>query len=316
MDGRRYASRMAEHITVDANGLSFHVVAAGEGEHLALCLHGFPASSASFRQQLPLFERLGYRVWIPDLRGYGRSSRPQGIRAYTLEQLEGDVAALIDASGAKQVTLIGHDWGAVVAWGFALGGLRRLERLIVFNVPHPALFQRGLRTLKQLRRSWYMLLFQLPWLPERLLGAFGGYGIARTVKTIAGDRVSFPAVLIEEYRKNALEPGALTAMLNYYRALPLDFFASRNRAYSTIHVPTLVVSSEDDPAVGKELFAGTERYVEQLTLRLLPGASHWLPDEHPAIVNPMIEAFLRDEPVPEVVTPLTAAAHLRSRAAL
>jgi epoxide hydrolase 4 len=283
---------MTEHITVAANGLSFHVVTEGTGDRLALCLHGFPASSASFRPQIPLLTRLGYRVWIPDMRGYGRSSKPHGVAAYTVDELEQDVAALIDASGAKQVTLIGHDWGAVVAWSFALNRVRPLERLVVFNVPHPMLFERGLRTLRQLRRSWYMLLFQLPWLPERLLGSFGGYGVARVVRTVAADKANFPAALVEAHRQSACAPGALTSMLNYYRAIPRRVLAKDRPKYPTLHTPTLVMYSEGDPAVGKELFDDTARYVTDLTQRMLPGTSHWLPDEAPELVNPVLEAFL------------------------
>jgi pimeloyl-ACP methyl ester carboxylesterase len=290
--------RVIEHITVNANGLSFNVATAGSGDRLALCLHGFPASSASFRNQMPLLARLGYRVWAPDLRGYGRTSRPKRIADYRIDKLEEDVAALIDASGAKHVVLIGHDWGAGIAWSFAIHGARPLERLIILNVPHPVCFERGLRTLRQLRRSWYILFFQLPWLPELALTAFGGAGIERTIAVTRGDAARFPREIAEEYRRNALEPGAATAMVNYYRALLPARALQHARGFPMIHTPTLMLWSESDPVLGKELTVGTEEHVKDLTLCVLPTASHWLLEEEPKAVNALIEAFLTGQPVP------------------
>src|SRR5665213_767621 len=139
---------------IAANGFDFAVDEAGEGDRLALCLHGFPESRFSWRYQLPLLAQMGYRVWAPDLRGYGGSSRPTGVAAYALENLEEDVAALIEASGAKDVVLMGHDWGAVIAWYYAMFGRLRISKLIIMNVPHPALMEKGLRTRRQLAKSW------------------------------------------------------------------------------------------------------------------------------------------------------------------
>jgi pimeloyl-ACP methyl ester carboxylesterase len=148
---------------VQANGLGFQVAACGEGERLALCLHGFPECGYSWRNQLPLLARLGYRAWAPDLRGYGGSDRPEGIESYAIELLLEDVAGLIDASGARSTLLIGHDWGAAVAWLFAMRRVRPLERLVIMNVPHPGIMERKVRRLsRQTLRSWYMFFFQLP----------------------------------------------------------------------------------------------------------------------------------------------------------
>lgn len=159
--------------TVEANGFRFAVDEAGAGDRLALCLHGFPESRFSWRHQLPLLAELGYRAWAPDLRGYGDTEpRPQDVASYRIERLIEDVAALIDASGAKEVTLIAHDWGAVVAWTLAADRVRPLARLVIMNVPHPAVFARVLRdSAAQRRRSWYVAFFQIPWLPERMLTA-------------------------------------------------------------------------------------------------------------------------------------------------
>lgn len=287
------------HETVHANGLKFDVATCGEGDKLALCLHGFPESSFSWRYQMPVLAALGYRVWAPDLRGYGKSSRPVGVAEYTMDKLMADVAALIDASGAREVVLIGHDWGGGVAWAFAMSGLRPLARLIIMNVPHPICFQKGLRTLKQLRKSWYMFFFQIPWLPEALLGARDGEAIGRMFTGMAVDKSRFPAESVRGYRDNATEPGALTAMLNYYRALFRNARELSRQKLPVITTPTLLLWGEEDVALGKELTFDTGRYVKDLTLRYLPRVSHWVQQEAPETVNRMLEAWLRGEPVPE-----------------
>src|SRR5262245_7324292 len=158
--------------TVRANGLEFRVLAAGAGDRLALCLHGFPELAFSWRHQLPVLAQEGWRAWAPDMRGYGRTTRPQGMQEYAIEKLMDDVAALIDASRCREVMLLAHDWGGVIAWYFALRRVRPLDRLVVMNLPHPGVFERVLQSgWRQRLRSWYVLFFQLPWLPEKLLGA-------------------------------------------------------------------------------------------------------------------------------------------------
>jgi pimeloyl-ACP methyl ester carboxylesterase len=288
-----------EYTTVKANGLSFNVATAGEGERLALCLHGFPESSYAYRHQLPLMAKLGYRAWAPDLRGYGKSSRPSGIDAYSMDKLEADVAGLIDASGAKHVTLIGHDWGGAIAWSFASHAVRPLERLVIMNCAHPMCMRQGLRTPKQLLRSWYMFAFQIPWLPEKILGAFGAEGVRRLVRATAVDRKRFPEEVLRVYQRNALEHEALTAMLNYYRAIPRSARDPRQRDLPVIETPTLLIWGECDAALRKELTFGTDRYVRDLTLRYLPGVSHWVQQEAPETVNQMLSAWLKNKPVPQ-----------------
>jgi pimeloyl-ACP methyl ester carboxylesterase len=289
--------------TVPANGLRFNVAACGTGDRLALCLHGFPESSFSFRHQLPLLAKLGYRAWAPDLRGYGKTSRPVGVAEYTMDKLMADVAGLIDASGAREVLLVGHDWGGAIAWSFALTGQRPLERLIIMNCPHPTCFVKGLRTWKQLRKSWYMFFFQIPWLSEALLGAREAEGIGRAFSGMALDKSRFPDEVLRVYRDNAREPGALTAMLNFYRALFRGAREASRRTFPELTVPTLLVWGEVDTALGKELTFDTARYVRELTIRYLPGVSHWVQQEAPETVNRMIDAWLRGAAVPEAAPP-------------
>ncbi len=287
-----------ETIFVDANGQRFEVATCGTGDRLALCLHGFPEHAFSWRYQLPLLAELGYRAWAPNQRGYGATSMPARVADYDLVHLLADVAALIDASGATSVTLIGHDWGAVVAWFFAMRRLRPLERLVIMNVPHPAVFAEQF-SFAQLRRSWYIAFFQLPLVPERVLAANDAAWIARALRGMAIDRSNFSDDVLAVYRANALRPGGLTAMLNWYRALVRGGFARQRAAgYPPIDVPVLMIWGEEDTALGKETTYGTERYVPNLTLRYLPRVSHWVQQEAPEPVNAMLRAFLQGEPVP------------------
>ncbi len=273
-------------LLVEANGLRFEVLEQGTGDRLALCLHGFPEHAVSWRHQMPVLAALGYRVWAPNQRGYGRSSRPARVADYAMPALLDDVAALIDASGARSVVLIGHDWGAMVAWHFAAGRVRPLERLVIMNVPHPLCFGAALRHWRQARRSWYIAFFQLPWLPERLLSASGGAAVRRMFAPLA-----LPDAVMATYAGQVAEPGAATAMLNWYRAARLRSPRTPDMR-RVIEVPTLLVWGEDDVALDLSCLDGTERHVRDLTLRRLPGVSHWVQQDAPAAVNRLLQDFL------------------------
>jgi len=288
------------HELVSANGLRFHVATCGGGDRLALCLHGFPECWYSWRHQMPLLAELGYRVWAPDLRGYGETDRPRHVQDYAIEPLLDDVAGLIDVAGARSTLLVAHDWGGIIAWYFALRRVRPLARLVVMNLPHPAVMEREVRRWRQLRRSWYVLFFQIPRLPEAALRMGDYRAVRRAFLDSAVDKSRFPDSVLQVYRDNAARPGALTAMLNYYRAL-LRGGGSRQRAlgYPVIETPTLMLWGEEDVALCKETTYGTERYVPNLTLRYLPRVSHWVQQEAPETVNAMLAAWLTDQPVPE-----------------
>ena len=269
---------------VEANGLQFEVEETGEGDHLALCLHGFPEHLVSWRNQVPVLAALGYRVWAVNQRGYGRSSRPAGVASYALRHLIADVAALIDASGARRVTLIGHDWGAMVAWCFAAGKVRPLERLVIMNVPHPLCFRAALKHWRQRRKSWYISFFQLPVLPERLLAANGGAAIRRMFRG-----VPLPPEIADVYAAQICVPGAATAMLNWYRAMRLT--DGLPRFDTMIETPTLVIWGEADAALDVIGLDGTDRYVRDLRIERLPGVSHWVQQHAPDRVNAFLRAF-------------------------
>ena len=287
-----------EYRVVEANGLRFRVAEAGTGNRLALCLHGFPEAAFSWRYQLPVLAEQGYRVWAPDLRGYGGTERPPAVSDYAMEHLAADVAGLIDAAAPSEVTLIGHDWGAGVAWHVAIHRLRPLDRLVIMNAPHPACFLRELRTFAQLRRSWYMLFFQIPRLPEWLLGRNEAELIGKAFRDSAVHPERFGDEVLGVYRDNAGQPGALTAMLNWYRAALRWGWRGRNEDFPVIETPTLMIWGEQDTALGKATTRGTGDYVTDLTIRYLPDASHWVQQDQPDVVNAMLSAFVNGDPVP------------------
>ncbi len=280
---------------VNANGLTFEVDQCGDGDRLALCLHGFPECSFSWRYQLPLLARLGYTAWAPNLRGYGKTTRPRRVGDYALHHLVADIAGLIDAAGKRPTLLIGHDWGGAIAWSFVLQPPRPIERFIAMNIPHPAKFFAGLFRLPQLFRSWYFFFFQMPIFPEWLFTANDAKAIGDAFLNMAVDKSRFSEDVLEVYRKQALEPGAMTAMLNYYRALfrawprmqPMRYFEANPLA-----TPTLMIWGEQDTALGKELTIGTDRLVRDLKLHYLPNASHWVQQDAPDAVNSLIESWL------------------------
>lgn len=274
-----------------ANGLDFELVEAGTGDRLALCLHGFPELNFSWRHQIPMLAAAGWRVWAPNLRGYGATTRPKGVAAYHIDNLTADVAALIDASGANEVMLVAHDWGAAIAWDFAIRRLRPLSRLVIMNVPHPHVFAREIRRWRQFRRSWYMFAFQLPWLAEWGLTRRDACAVRRAFAGMAIDKTRFPADVLDIYAKAAQRPGAATAMVNYYRAA---FRAGRRivAGDGRVDMPTLMIWGEADSALNIHCTVGTGAYCPDFTLLRLPGVSHWVQQEAPEAVNSALGKWL------------------------
>jgi pimeloyl-ACP methyl ester carboxylesterase len=218
------------------------------------------------------------------------------VQSYRIDELVADVAGLIDAAGKRRVTLVGHDWGGLVAWELALRRARPLERLVILNVPHPVRFREELASNRaQRRRSLYAAFFQLPWLPEWLFRRNGAAAIAQALRSMAIDKSRFPDDVVAVFQQNALQPGALTAMLNWYRANGRHFGALGRQATATspiIETPTLLIWGEEDTALGKETTFGTERLVSDLTVRYLPRVSHWVQQEAPEAVNEILESWL------------------------
>ena len=276
---------------IEANGIRFELAECGSGDRLALCLHGFPELNYSWRYQMPMLAAKGWRVWAPNLRGYGASSKPKGVAAYRIDTLADDIAALIDASGAKEIMLVAHDWGGIIAWAFAILKLRPISRLVIMNVPHPKVAEREIRRWTQLKMSWYIFFFQLPWLPERMNLRDGAILIRRAFLGMAVDKSRFGRAVLQTYSDAALRPGAMTAMLNYYRALirhrkAIDYGDGR------IDVPTLMIWGEEDSALNIGCTHGTEEWVSDFTLHRLPGVSHWVQQEAPETVNALLSDWL------------------------
>jgi len=278
---------------VEANGLTFEVATAGESKKLALCLHGFPELNYSWRHQIPLLVEMGYEVWAPNLRGYGGSTKPDGIESYRLNTIDQDIAALIDASGAEEVTLIAHDWGAIIAWHFAIKKIRPLTRLVIMNVPHPKCARREMKHWYQLRKSWYIFFFQLPWLPEKMLGRNRAQPVKEAFSKMAVDKSRFPDNELQVYADAAGRPGALRSMINYYRAL-LRTKDAREIGDGMVTVPTLMIWGEEDTAIDIRCTNGTEEWVSDLELHRLPGVSHWVQQEAPEKVNAILREWLAD----------------------
>lgn len=275
-----------------ANGLDFACDVAGEGPDVALCLHGFPESRFSWRYQLPVLAEAGWRAVAPDLRGYGGSSRPTGKAAYHIDHLVDDVAAMFDALGARRKLLVAHDWGAVIAWVVAMRRRVALDGLIIMNVPHPTVFGELIAHYwPQRLKSWYVAFFQLPWLPEAMLARNNADGIAKAFLNMAVDKTMFPPDVLDVYRQNALQPGALTAMINYYRAN----LGILNEVAPQITVPTLMLWGEEDKALDIKLTENYGRHVRDFRLVRFPGVSHWVQQEAPDAVNAAMLDWLTEK---------------------
>ena len=274
------------HENIQANGIQFHYVTEGDGP-LMLFLHGFPEYWYSWRHQISEFSK-NYKVVALDMRGYGQTDRPQGKENYTIDVLVDDVKEVVSALGHEKCVLVGHDWGALVAWYVAMNFEACVEKLIIMNVPHPKCYMENL-TFRQVLRSWYIWMFQLPKFPEVYLKANDFKWITDQFRSAVN-----PAAFLEEdlnkYKENAAMPGALTAMLNYYRNLPAEMM--RMDTTPIIQVPTLMLWGEKDGYTGKNSTRGTGRYVKNLDLKFLPNCSHWTQQDCPKEVNQYMSDFL------------------------
>lgn len=281
---------------VSANQLSFHVAMAGTGNRLVLLLHGFPESALSWRYQIHPLTQAGYRVWAPDLRGYGGTTRPVGPETYSIESLLDDVSGLLTATGTREAVLVGHDWGGIIAWYYAMRYPDRLKALVILNAPHPACFERELRHWRQLRRSWYMGVFQIPRLPEAILSMRHGYVIGKIFERMVIHREHMPDDIVECYRRQACAPGALTAMLNYYRAALRGGGALRQRllGYPTINIPTLVMWGLQDQALVSHNLDGLGNFVSNLTVVRMANAGHFVHEDEPNQFTRELLAWLQN----------------------
>jgi len=272
------------------NGVSLHVVEAGPADGpLLVLLHGFPEFWWSWRHQISPLAEQGYHVVVPDMRGYNESDAPQDVASYRLDVLVADVLALADGFGADRFRLVGHDWGAIVAWAVGASHPDRLERLVVMDGPHPDLWAtQAMKHPTQALRSTYVALFQLPWLPEATLGALDFAGLRAMIQKSARADTLEPGA-IEHYTNAWGHPGSLTGMLNYYRALrerPSPHEPAR------IAPPTLILWGENDVFLERHVAEAARNLCDDGQLAIISGATHWLHLDEPAQVNAALIDFL------------------------
>jgi pimeloyl-ACP methyl ester carboxylesterase len=287
----------------DVNGVRLHYVSEGTGEPI-LFLHGFPEFWYAWKRQLAEFGR-DHRAIAVDLRGYNLSSKPADVDQYRIEVLVEDIRALLDQLGIDRVTLVGHDWGGVLAWAFVLQYPERVRRLVIINAPHPAIFARELRdNPAQQQASQYMLTFRGPH-AEAILAAndyerlvSGVLGTGRAVGTFDDEDE-------RRYRAAWAQPGALTGGLNYYRAARVgpptgEGSSTGNLAEGgrspIVRVPTLVIWGERDEFLLTGNLNGLERVVPDLRIERIPDGTHWVIHELPELVNRLMRDFI-DAPV-------------------
>jgi pimeloyl-ACP methyl ester carboxylesterase len=274
------AGQEVRHRTIATNGVRLHAVEAGPADGpLVLLLHGFPEFWYGWRHQIAPLAAAGLRVLAPDQRGYNTSDKPRGVAAYGLDELARDAVGLIEEAGRERAVVVGHDWGGAVAWWMAQRFPERVERLVAVNVPHLDVMRRHLwRDPAQRRRSRYMFFFQLPWLPERKLRRHG-WAVARRALTKTSRPGTFSGGDLELYREAWRQPGALTAMLNWYRAglwaRPKPLPDPRVRA------PALLIWGARDRFLGIEMAQPSVDLCDDGRLVVLEEATHWVQHEEP-----------------------------------
>ncbi len=272
----------------DLSEVRLHYVEAGEGP-LVVLLHGFPDFWFGWRNQLLALAQAGLRVVAPDLRGYNLSDRPRRVSAYGAAHLTRDVAELVGFLGERRATLVGHDWGALIAWSTAMQHPHLVERLVALNGPHPRRLAQALTTPAQLKKSWYILPLQLRLLPELAFSAFG-HALLRRVLT---QGLARPSSINEDDMQRYLEafgrPGALAAALNYFRAgIPGLFFGKQ---HGPLAAPALVVFGDCDPYLELDVACPRPEWATNVQLERVPDAGHWVHVDAPGRVNTLLIGF-------------------------
>ena len=293
------AKEMFEHKYADINYVRLHYVTVGQGK-LIMFLHGFPEFWYEWKKQLAEFGR-DYQAVAPDMRGYNLSSKPVEVGQYRMKYLVEDIRALAEHLGHKKFTLVAHDWGGGVAWPFAMRYPEYLEKLVIINGVHPAIFLRELRdNPAQQKASQYILMHRTPEAEDIL--AKNNYAVLVTNLLEDGLKLGY---FTEEDKKAYIEawsrPGALTGGLNYYRATHLGSFTgesddvlSADAPLFTVRVPTLVIWGEKDRWLLTGNLKGLDKYVPNLTVKRIPDGSHWVIHEKPALVNSYIRDFITE----------------------
>lgn len=301
------------HETAYVNGVELHYVTVDPTpaavDHptgdapLVVLLHGFPEFWYAWRHQLTPLAEAGYRVVAPDLRGYNRSSQPSGVDSYRMDELVADVRGLVEAQGAPQATVVGHDWGGAIAWEVAIRNPELVRKLAILNAPHPEAYRQSVWTApEQLLKSWYVLAFQLPWVPERLLAA-GEFALLEEALTDTVRPDAFSDAEIARYKAAMARTESLSGPVNYYRAIAQETLGRELQTLlpgadptweTMVDVPTLVVWGEQDTALSVRLLDGLDRWVPDMRVVRLPTASHWVQAEAPDRVTEELLAFFEE----------------------
>jgi pimeloyl-ACP methyl ester carboxylesterase len=271
------------------DGLTFDVSDTGPVDgRVVILLHGFPEDRHCWDRLAASLSGAGYRALAPDQRGYSPRARPPGRRPYVVNRLAADATALADAAEAARFDVVGHDWGAVVAWYLAGRRPERVRSLTALSVPHPRAFVHAMGRSTQALHSWYMLFFQLPRLPETLLACAGGDRLARALR-----RSGLGADTARRYAGRAVDPAAMTGPLNWYRALSFD----RRDAIGPVATPALLIWGDQDRFLTRTAAEACGRFVTG-PYRFVPlaGAGHWLPSESAAQVAPALLDHLASGP--------------------
>ncbi|HEX3557081.1 MAG TPA: alpha/beta hydrolase [Thermoanaerobaculia bacterium] len=279
------------HRTLATNGVRLHVVEAGpEDGPLLLLLHGYPEFWYGWRHQIGPLVAAGFRVLIPDQRGYNLSGKPRRVSSYNLDILARDAVGLIDAAGADKACVVGHDWGGFVGWWLGVKHPQRLERLAVLNIPHPVVFEYTLwHSSAQRKRSNYILFFQLPWLPERIFSR-NDFAYAEKALRVSSRPGTFSDEDVARYKEAWSKPHAVRSMIHWYRAA----FRSQPRPPKNprVPVPTLLIWGTQDRFLGQEMAPASLALCDNGRLELIPEATHWVQHEEPERVNRLLLDFL------------------------
>jgi pimeloyl-ACP methyl ester carboxylesterase len=277
------------HRTIATNGIRLHAVEAGPPDgRLLILLHGFPELWYSWHRQIEPFAAAGFHVLVPDQRGYNLSDKPRGIDSYRLDRLARDVVGLIDDAGRERACLAGHDWGGAVAWWVGVNFPQRLDRLALLNVPHPHVLRRHLlHNRAQRRKSRYIFFFQLPWLPELVLRR-GDWAYGVRALTASSRPGTFSQADLAVYRQAWAQPGAVTGMLNWYRAALRR--PPPRPASPRVQVPALLLWGTGDRFLGQEMAQPSIDLCDNGRLELLD-ATHWVQHEEPDLVQRRLAEF-------------------------
>jgi pimeloyl-ACP methyl ester carboxylesterase len=280
-----------DSIYFENSTVRIHAVTAGPKDgRVVVLLHGFPEFWFGWRKQIAPLANAGFRVIVPDQRGYNLSGKPRDMASYALKELVSDIVAIADQLSQEKIFLAGHDWGAAVAWSTAMLHPERIAGLVILNVPHPSVMRRFLNTrVRQMLRSWYIFFFQIPWLPERLFSAFDFYFGTRAL--VRSSRAgTFSQADLAQYRTAWSQRGALTTMMHWYR---VGFRHHTKFPDRTVRVPTRILWGERDKFLMPEMARESLCYCTNAELFPFPEATHWLQHEEPEKVSQLLADFFQ-----------------------